>query len=406
VQTISEITQSWTKTLGPLCQAPEQRQALQAFIKMGLPDQHLEPWAYTKTLSALSKAGPLYASGRPVERAFTLQGRQGLALLDGRVVEYILPKDISHQKVPQKHDSFIDGLDCLHGIRPEAHTNLITATNATEETLFVYLGESENAAGAITPARLKFDIAPHGRLNLIFILSNVARPGLSLSHVDLHAGENAQVSVAVITSPSSDRLTFHRWRTFLKRDSRLSSMVLTVGGEPSRHEFEAHLLETGATASVQGLYLLGKKQHADIHTMIHHLAPNTTSSQLFKAVVQDEAHGVYTGKVVIHPGCSGSNAGQKALGMLLSKNAHFSTRPQLEVYNDDVKCGHGAAVGQLNEDESFYLTSRGISPERTRHILLEAFVGEIVQNFPVPLARIELEKAVQSYFQTAVGTLS
>ncbi|MBI2521022.1 MAG: SufD family Fe-S cluster assembly protein [Bdellovibrio sp.] len=410
MQNISEITQSWANTLDPLCQGPEQKKALLAFSNLGLPDQHLESWAYTKTLSALSDLVPSFAQKRPMDRISILQGRPGLTLQDGRIIEYVLPKDFSYQKLPREQSlHFLDGFDTLHGIHPEAHTNLISTSKTAsdeEETLLVHVRESESAVGTITPTRLKFAILPNRKVNLIFVLNNVSNPGLSLSHIELGLEENAQVRVAIITSANSGRLTFHRWRAFLKRDARLDSVILTMGGQPTRHEFEAQLLETGATVSVQGLYLLKQKHHADIHTIIHHMAPHTTSSQLLKAVVQDEAHGVYTGKVVIHPGATGSNAGQKALGLLLSKQAHFSTRPQLEVCNDDVKCGHGAAVGQLNEDESFYLASRGIPPERTRQILLAAFVGEILQNVSLPMAKFELESAVSDYFQTSPGHLS
>ncbi|MEK6623372.1 MAG: hypothetical protein AABY86_00290, partial [Bdellovibrionota bacterium] len=154
MQNILELTQDWAKTLGPICQGPEQRRALQAFMHLGLPDQHLESWAFTKTFGALSSMKPVYATTMPVARASTLQGRFGITLQDGRVTECILPPDISfhfnfHKTSDEKDDSsiFINGLDTLHDISPEAQTVLITAKTKGDikETLFVYIIESENS---------------------------------------------------------------------------------------------------------------------------------------------------------------------------------------------------------------------------------------------------------------------
>ncbi len=389
MQNISELTQTWATTLAPLCKSERQLSALHALREFGLPDPHLEAWAFTKTLPALSAMTPAFSL--PSTALHSVPSRYELTVQDGKVLTHTLPPGCAYNE-QFDNDTFLDAMDTLHSMVPESSTGTLSASGSA--TLFVHFTETAGTRGKITPSRLTFNLAPESKLDLIFIFDNFSEAGLTLSRVDFHLQERSEAHVAIITSKNTQRFTFQRWRAFLKRDARLHSVVLTSGAQPSRHEFEAQLLEPGAEATMQGLYLLAGKQHADITTAIHHLAPNTTSSQLFKAVVQDEGHGVYTGKVVIHPGAKGANAGQKALGLLMGKNAHFSTRPQLEVYNDDVKCGHGAAVGQLNQDEYFYLASRGISPERAKQILLEAFVGEIIKSFPGEIARSELRKAV------------
>ena len=178
------------------------------------------------------------------------------------------------------------------------------------------------------------------------------------------------------------RVTFE-----LARNARVHSTVLSLTRSRSRTDTTAMLNAEGAEAALDGLFLGVGEAKADQHTLAVHAARNTTSRQLFKNVLADEAGAVFDGKVMVAPGASGTDASQSNRNLLLSDDARVHTRPRLEILNDDVKCAHGAAIGRLDEDAMFYLRSRGLGPKDAREMLVEAFAGEVIEKLPAPPLR-------------------
>ena len=170
------------------------------------------------------------------------------------------------------------------------------------------------------------------------------------------------------------------------RDSRFSSHSVALGSRIARHEVRVHLEAEGAEVSLDGMYMPRGDQHHDNPILIEHAAPNCISRQLYKGVLDGHGQGVFNGRVVVHPGAAGTDAAQTNKNLLLSDHAEVDTRPRLEIFADDVKCTHGAAVGQLDEDAVFYLRSRGVPHLAARGLLIYAFVNEMVERLrPEPL---------------------
>lgn len=164
----------------------------------------------------------------------------------------------------------------------------------------------------------------------------------------------------------------------LKRDSFYQSIVLNFGAQTSRTFFNIDLNEQGANAESYGLYTLRNKQHCENYTVISHNAPHTESDQLYKGILDDESHGVFDGKVIVKKDSQKINSAQLNRNILMSKKAKIDTKPQLEIDADDVKCAHGATIGQISEEEVFYLQTRGISKEKAKAMLGHAFANEIL----------------------------
>jgi Fe-S cluster assembly protein SufD len=162
-----------------------------------------------------------------------------------------------------------------------------------------------------------------------------------------------------------------------ERDSRFASTAVTLGGAIDRHEVRVELLEEGAECDLKGLYVIGNDEHADNYTVVQHRVPHCNSRQLFKGILGGRARGAFTGRVVVNPKAQKTNATQANHNLLLSDDAVAETRPQLEIYADDVKCAHGATIGQLDADALYYLRSRGLGPLAARNLLVHAFAGEI-----------------------------
>ena len=181
------------------------------------------------------------------------------------------------------------------------------------------------------------------------------------------------------------------------RDSVYSSTSVALGARVSRHTLHIMQQGEGAQMNLNGLALIAGRQIADTHTLINHGVPRGKSVQLHKCITDGSAHAVFSGKIVVNEGATGTDSAQSSRNLLLSGKARIDTQPQLEIFNDDVKCKHGATVGQIDADALFFLRSRGFSEERARNLLTHAFADEIIVKIPVPalvesLSRVILER--------------
>jgi Fe-S cluster assembly protein SufD len=176
------------------------------------------------------------------------------------------------------------------------------------------------------------------------------------------------------------------------RDSRFTGHALTLGAALSRSETSVWLDAEGAEASLTGLYAVFGTRHADHHTRIDHARPHGISRQLYKGILDGKGTAVFSGKVIVHPNASKTDSRQANHNLLLSDDATVDTKPQLEIFNDDVQCAHGATVGRLADDEVFYLRSRGIPEGAARDLLVRAFVRDVTERISVEAIRARLER--------------
>ena len=186
-------------------------------------------------------------------------------------------------------------------------------------------------------------------------------------------------------------------------DSRLESHAISLGAVLARADLTTRLDAPGAACSFDGLYLAGDAQHVDHHTTIDHRQPRGTSRELYKGILSGRASGVFNGKVFVRPDAQQTDAQQLNQNLLLSDDARIDTKPQLEIFADDVKCSHGATIGQLSEDAVFYLRARGIDAGAARHMLIIAFANELVQRVGLAPLRRQLDAALAERLPALVG---
>jgi Fe-S cluster assembly protein SufD len=179
-----------------------------------------------------------------------------------------------------------------------------------------------------------------------------------------------------------------------ERGSNYSSYAISLGGGLARHDLKVELSDEGGETMLDGLYVVTGKQHVDNHTTIDHLRPHCTSHQTYKGILDGQARAVFNGKVFVRPSALLTDARQLNKNLLLSADAHVDTKPQLEIFADDVKCSHGATVGQLEDEELFYLSTRGLSPERARALLTYGFAEDIISKIALPSVHAHLDRAV------------
>ncbi|MEH2324545.1 MAG: Fe-S cluster assembly protein SufD [Nostoc sp.] len=199
--------------------------------------------------------------------------------------------------------------------------------------------------------------------------------------------ENAQVNHTRIQRDSAEAFHIGKTSVLQARDSRYTSHAISLGAKLSRHNLE--ILQTGeqTETTLNGLTVISGKQLSDTHSAIALNYPHGTSDQLHKCIVGDRAHAVFNGKVFVPKLAQLTNAAQLNRNLLLSPKARVDTKPQLEITADNVKCAHGATVSQLEDDEIFYLQSRGIDENDARKLLINAFAAEVINQIPVPSLR-------------------
>lgn len=185
--------------------------------------------------------------------------------------------------------------------------------------------------------------------------------------------------------------------------SHFTSHSFALGGSLVRSDINIDLAAEHAVCALNGLYLASGRQHIDHHTSVHHRKPHGTSQEYYKGVLTDRARAVFNGKVLVAQGAYKTNAQQTNKNLLLSSEAEIDTKPQLEIYADDVQCTHGAAIGQLNEDALFYLRARGIDDAQARSLLIYAFIQELFEKIPVLPLREQLQNSLINFLPAQVA---
>jgi Fe-S cluster assembly protein SufD len=186
----------------------------------------------------------------------------------------------------------------------------------------------------------------------------------------------------------------------LGRASSYDAKSINFGAQLARHDVSVVMDHEGAECWVDGLYVAGANQHTDTHSVIDHKQPHCISHQLYKGILDGNARAVFNGKIFVREGAQKTDAMQTNKNLLLSAQARVDTKPQLEIYADDVKCAHGAAVGQIDEEELFYLQARGLNPELGRSLLTYGFAEEVIGKIKIDSIRSQLDEAVLTHLHT------
>jgi len=205
------------------------------------------------------------------------------------------------------------------------------------------------------------------------------------------AGENARVEYYKFQRESLEAFHISSFQAQLSRDANVSNFSISLGAALARNNVNVVLNGEGAEATLNGFYLVNGSQHVDNHTCIDHAKPHCSSFELYKGILDGKARAVFSGRIIVRQDAQKTDSKQTNKNLILSEEALVNTNPQLEIYADDVKCTHGATIGQLDADSIFYLRSRGIDYDSARHLLTYAFASELNNRINIEPLRAELE---------------
>ena len=271
--------------------------------------------------------------------------------------------------------------------RPLQVTFLSDAENSASFPRLLVVAEENSSATLIE----SYSSAGDGKYFTNAIAEIVLKDGAQLEHYRL---QRESINAFHVSTTSAE----------LGRSSRYDTTSINLGARLSRHDISVVMDHEGAETSVDGLYMVGANQHTDTHSVIDHKQPHCTSHQLYKGILDDNGRAVFNGKIFVREGAQKTDAMQTNKNLLLSDKARVDTKPQLEIFADDVKCAHGAAVGQIDPEELFYLETRGIGPELGRNLLTYGFAEEVIAKIKLDSIRSQLDETVLRQLHTNLET--
>lgn len=372
-----------TQELGASYQTAMQ-DALDVFKVRGLPSKKNEDWIYTNIAKVLSPRFFSRQSEIVHDVPKEVIDRRGFIVLNNGVFnrfQSVLPDGITFDQLRPTND-FYDAFDALNFATAMSPLFLkIKKKTVLDYPITIVHVVDEAGVNKIVSPRITVVAEEFAEVSIaeIFVSTqNNLFQYTTNASTSFELKDSARIEHVKIQMEAHESTHVGLTKAVLKKNSFFNSITVDLGIKTSRDNVEVRLVEEGAEANVHGLFALKKTEHADFFSHIDHACQNTNSRQHFKGILAGESHGAFTGKIVIAKDAQQVNSEQLNNNLLLSKKAHIDTRPQLLVAADDVKCAHGATIGQLSPEEEFYLESRGIKKERAKQMLCQGFAGEVL----------------------------
>jgi Fe-S cluster assembly protein SufD len=402
--------------------------AFRRFETEGLPHRRVEEWKYTDLRALMREARPLAGAPDAAAKARAGDALAMLAAIDARRIVFV-----DGAFVPELSD--LDGLEPGLSIRSMARV-----LAAGDPLLTAHLGKvvpSDDVAVALNTAFMGdgavIHVAPGAALarplHLVFVnagsegaavfvrslavIEKGARAMLVESHLgsaagedqvnavlELKVGDGAHVDHVKITGEGAGALHVSTLMATVGAHARFNEFLFTTGGAVVRNQVFVRFAGEGTVAGIRGASLLKGRQHADTTLVADHAVPDCTSREVFKSVLDEEGRNVFQGKIIVRPRAQKTDAKMATHALLLSETAEADNKPELEIFADDVQCGHGATSGDLDEDLLFYLKARGIPAKEAEALLIQAFVGEAVEGIEHAGLRDALMEQVVAWLET------
>jgi Fe-S cluster assembly protein SufD len=400
--------------------------AFDRFSAVGLPNRRVEEWKYTDLRALMRDAKPLAA--RPDAAAFARLKDAGTSLgdLDARrivMADGYLDPSWSDQNV---HDPAITITELFTWLGEDLAFRAKQISDNVPEDVAVSLNTAFMTGGVVIHVRK--DAAVERPLHLAHVFSGAAaaatyprsvvivEPGARVMLIEsfegpdldyqvntalqLFVGDGAHVDHVKVTREGGKALHLSSLMADVGARARFNTFAFTTGGAVVRNQLFVRFAGEETLANIRGATLLKGRQHVDTTMVVDHAALACQSREVFKTVLDDESRGVFQGKIIVRPGAQKTDAKMASHSLMLSEEAETDNKPELEIYADDVQCGHGATAGDLDEDLLFYLKARGIPHAEAEALLIQAFVGDAIEGIEDAGLREALIEAVGDWVKT------
>ncbi|WP_144605259.1 Fe-S cluster assembly protein SufD [Algoriphagus algorifonticola] len=392
-------------TFSPLLEAAtdnfnEQRTlGKESFLSQGLPAVKEEEYKFTQISRKLEKEISDFQSAKPIELTKELvdqsiyEGFEGNVLVfnNGHFIPELsdLPEGVEISSITKKEDLNLGSI-----AKPEKDTFAALNLASFQDGAFISVPKKTQITAPIL--LLSFFKANFGQVvqpriwiesgdfaEVTFIEQSVLLGEeivFANKVVEIKGGLNTKINYYRLQNEGKQFIEVSNIETDIHQDSQFSAVTISLSGNLVRNNLNLNILGSNSVGNMYGIYLLNGKTHVDNHTNVDHTVPHAESNELYKGILADHSRGVFNGKIFVRQDAQKTNAFQQNNNILLSEDAVINTKPQLEIWADDVKCSHGCTTGQLDEEALFYLQARGIDKMQAKGLLLYAFAGEVLEH--------------------------
>ena len=388
--------------------ADTRQQAFEAYERAGLPHRRIEDWKYTDLrvlmrevlpLAAAPDAAALTQAGDALE-LHAIDGVRKLVLVDG-----VFAPKLSDLANPQKGLSIRTLRDVLEKSDAALHAQLFAPDNSnpmvalnsammtdgvvievadgavlTQPLHVVHIASGAAPSAMFTRSLLKLGKSASATLVESYIAADGAKVYQAHDSLIVSIGDNARLDHVRLIEDSREAFNISSSVVTLGAHAHFNTFGMTSGASVSRYQAIIAFAGEGSQVTTNGVNLLNGRQHADTTLFMDHAVPNCSSREIFRAVVDDRGHSVFQGRIIVQPKAQKTDAKMMTRALLLSDEAEADNKPELEIFADDVTCGHGATTGALDESLLFYLRARGLSEKEAQALLIQAFVGEAIES--------------------------
>ena len=376
------------------------REAFESYERLGLPHRRIEEWKYTDLRALVGEVLPPAAipDAAALKRAaeavkvHAFEGARKLVLVDG-----VFAADLSDVRALAPEAGFKTLRETLEkdaGLLKTASTDAVIALNAAMATDGVVLSIADGAqlsapiqiihiataasASAFTRSRVAIGKGARATIVETFVAAEAKAYQVN-DAVIVSVGDNADVAHIRLMDDAPDAVNITSQFITVGANTKLNLFNMTSGAAVSRLQGFITLAGDGSELSVNGVNLLKKTEHGDTTLVVDHAVPNCVSRETFRAVIDDRAHSVFQGRIIVRPDAQKTDGKMMTRALLLSDEAEADNKPELEIFADDVSCGHGATAGALDDSLLFYLKARGLPEKQAQALLIQAFVGEAIE---------------------------
>jgi Fe-S cluster assembly protein SufD len=383
------------------------RQAFEAYERSGLPHRRIEDWKYTDLRVLMREVLPLAAApdaaafrrAEVVLKAGTINGARRLVLVDGAFAPKLsdisgLEKGLSVRSLREAidGDSALQAqLFSLDTSNPMVALNSAMLTDGvvidiadgtvlSQPLHIVHIAAGATASSIFTRSLLRLGKNVSATLVESYVAADGAKNYQAHDSLVIAIGDNSKLDHVRLVEDAADAVNISSGVVTLGARANFNTFGMTSGAAVSRYQANITFAGEGSRVETNGVNLLRGRQHADTTLLLDHAVPHCASREVFRAVIDDSAHSVFQGRIIVRPNAQKTDAKMMTRALLLSDDAEADNKPELEIFADDVTCGHGATSGALDESLLFYLRARGLKEKEAQALLIQAFVGEAIES--------------------------
>lgn len=397
----------------------QRKDALEKFINLGFPDNRIEEWKYTNIKKIVNREYKISKNKEEIDISNFTDYDPRIILINGVLSEdiSILPEEIEIMPLIEAIERDVIGREVFEDNR--MNEDSFWAMNTAFMDAGIYLKVPDGLQINIPILMMNIttsveiptichprNIIEVGKDAKLSIIEQYVDSGnedmLTNSVTQIYTEENGVVEHIMKTNLSDKGVHIGNINAYQNKNSRINTHNFCMSGKVIRNNLNFSLRGNGSYCQMNGLYLVDGEEHVDNHTTVEHLVSHCGSKEHYKGIVGGRGSAVFNGRIRVHKNAQKTDAVQNNENLLLTDDAVIHTKPELEIYADDVKCTHGATIGQIDEDALFYLRCRGIEKKEAREIMIKAYVGEIIERIEDDTMQSMLEKEVMAYLPVEV----